>query len=228
MKKTLTTLLALSLGAWLQAQDLSVDARRAAERNIDRQPGYIVRTNGTKIEGLIRIAFLDPNPQSGMINTDLTTAVSVFYTEVNSKGKEKTRGNTFRPKHVDYFVVFNEDGSESRYEPVAMNVFANAMGGGVLNLDGRKPYFQQVIYTNGDFVAYFDPSSDRLATHFSVVKKRGDRALLFSELLRNGNATRSFIGDKCPVLQGKIEHRQFSNSEEGLREFIDFFIECQK
>ena len=108
-----------------------------------------------------------------------------------------------------------------------MAMLGNLMSSTTLDLDARKPYFQKVVYTNGDFVVYFDPSAEDASTQYSVVKKRGARATLFAELLRNGRTTQSFVGD-CPVLLNKLEQKQISNDKEGVKEFISFLVECQK
>ncbi|MCL2027858.1 MAG: hypothetical protein FWG79_05145 [Bacteroidales bacterium] len=221
-KKTLILSLALFFGAFSQAQRLSVIEQEA--RNVYNRPGYIIKKNGTKVEGSINIKYFETAPSTIIIG--LRTAVSVSYTVVNKKGKAKNKGNTFRPKHVQYFVVFDERGTEHRYEPVNKAIVGNLMSSTSLDLDARKPYFQRVVYANGEVVAYFDPSSEDQSTDFTIVKKRGDKAILFSELLRNGKTTQSFIGD-CLNLQIKLEEKQFSNNEESLREFVDLFVACQ-
>jgi len=196
-------------------------------RNVSPQPGYIVRKNGVKIEGTVRIIFFDPNPIPGVINTDLRTAVSVGYTVVNSKGRERRKGHTFRPKKVQYFVVFDESGAEIRYEPVHRNVFGNLLSSTNVDLDAaRKPYFQMVIYRKGDYTAYFDPSSEHESTNYSIAKK-GEKANLFAELLRNGRVTRSVVGD-CVVLLDKLERKELTNCIDGIETFINLLIECER
>lgn len=209
----------------MQAQRLSYEEQKT--RNINNQKGYVVQKNGNKIEGNIKIDFFDVRDTLGIANFDLRTAVSVIYTTVNSKGRERTRGNTFRPKNVQYFVVIDESGSEFRYEPVHMNVFGNLMSSTALDLSAaRKPYFQKVVYTNGDYTAYFDPSSQHESTNFTIAKA-GGKANLFAELLRNGRTTRSFVGD-CSVLLDKLEQNQITNCIDGIEIFINLLIECQK
>jgi hypothetical protein len=224
LSKTFILTFTLLLVTCLQAQKLSNEEKEA--RNINNQSGYIVNSKGEKIEGIVRMKYFETDPMAASLATsDLRTAVSISYTVVNRKGKEKTRGNTFRPKNVQYFVVFDEDGTENRYEPVSMAMLGNLMSSSALDLDARKPYFQKVIYTNGDYVAYLDPSSENASTQYSVVKKRGTKAILFAELLRNGRTTQSFVGN-CPVLQNKLEQKQIPNDKEGIKEFINLLIAC--
>jgi hypothetical protein len=223
MKKTLITSCSLLFAFCLQAQRISETTK--ADRNINNHFGYIVKKNGEKIEGHIRIKYFElENPN--MVNTDLRTAVSISYEVTTKKGKTKTKGNTFRPKNVEYFVVIDNDGNEQRYEPVSMAVFGNLMSSTSIDLDARKPYFQRVVYANGDYVVYFDPSSMEPSTDYTVVRKKGEKANLFAELLRNGKTTKSFVGS-CSSLLEKLDQKQISNDEAGAKEFINDLVNCR-
>jgi len=206
-------------------RELPYEEKKA--RNISGQLGYIVTQKGNKIVGYIKIDFFDISGISGIANLDLRTNVLVRYTTINSKGRERTKISKLRARHVEYFIVFDENGAESRYEPVHRNVFGNVLSSTNVDLDAaRKPYFQKVIYRKGDYTAYFDPSSEYESTNYFIAK-RGEKANLFAELLRNGRVTRSIVGD-CTVLLDKLEKKELTNCIEGIETFINLLIECEK
>jgi len=223
MKKTILIALTLLLGAGLQAQRLSNEERRA--RNVDNQFGYVVQTNGDRIEGNITIHFFDVDGMDGIVNMDLRTVVRVSYTSVDSRGRERVRSNSFRPRNVKFFALVDENGVETRYEPVRMNVMGNLMSSTAVDVGGRNPFFKKVVHSNGDYVAYFDPSSESESTNLSVAK-RGERANLFAEILRNGRTTRSVVGD-CSALLEMLERGEIPNTIEGVKTFIDLLVACR-
>lgn len=194
-----------------QKMDEVFEERLSNANYLFERPGYLMTKKGEKIEGPITMFFervVHPNKELRHTINGLNHARgngSVLSTKVLGRSDELV-DKRYSVKHLESFVIFDEDGKEIIYKPVAVRKLA------------RGYIFRPLIESYGD-VDIFKSPTDNLIIH------RGDEKysyLMEYEIPPKPAKKKAKAGAELKTLYGylcdnrKIKLRMYDKNDNGL------------
>jgi hypothetical protein len=192
--------------------------------NVKREPGYIIKKDGTREEGIISIQFVT-DPDSDMRFDPMDWGTTLAIKVGDKKPKE------YKAKQIQQVVLTNRKDTFTSVNVGALdNSFINVRGGALqIGTPNSNPknmsgfYYMTLAATRNGCSLYLFLKGETIQRY---VLKEGDKnAVPFTELLENKKPTKKYIGD-CPVLQEKLDAKDISNNNAGATQFIEALGEC--